>query len=270
MMIESQENKLEKTVRSVFDPLSVLLSIGLIVLVLLAVTGSHSSQELSSAILFSDLRSFFFVIGGTIGCLLFQFDLISLLKTFTLILQSLFTQPAKQTQKYIAELDEVIISGDSVYTLREGKEINGDLLNDIVHMLSSKLFYDEIENLVANNIAARFIARKTAVALLNKGAKIAPALGLLGTVIGLIDVLQSLDEPSKIGPAMSLALMTTAFGSIFGSFFFTPMAGRIEQHNILFLEANKLLMNRVKILIQREERFINPAISNKKLSHNDD
>ncbi len=269
-MIEPLQNKLEKTFRSVFDPVSVLLSIGLIVLVLLAVAGSHSDQELSSAILFSDMRSFFFVIGGTVGCLLFQFDLTSLLKTFAFIFKSLFTQPARQTQNYIAELDELIIKGDSIFTLREGKEINGDLLNDIVHMLGNKLFYDEIETLVANNISARFIARKTAVALLSKGAKIAPALGLLGTVIGLIDVLQSLDEPSKIGPAMSLALMTTAFGSIFGSFFFTPMAGRIEQHNTLFLETNKLLMSRVKVLIQREERFINPAISNKKLSKHDD
>ena len=269
-MIEPLENKVEKTLRPIFEPVSVILSIGLILFVLVAVVGSHQEQALNSAILFKDLRSFFFVVGGTLGCLLFQFDLTSLLKTFSLIVQSLFVQPARATHKYIAELDEAIIAGTSLFKLREGKEINGDLLNDIVHMAGKKLFYDEIETLVVNNIAARFIARKTAVTLLNKGAKIAPALGLLGTVIGLIDVLQSLEDPAKIGPAMSLALMTTAFGSIFGSFFFTPMAGRIEHHNAVFLEANKLLMNRVKVLIQREERFINPAITNKKIDKNHD
>jgi len=250
-MIEPAEKKFSKSLRPILDPLSVAISIALIFGVLIAVIGLQKQGELSSAPLFSDLRSFFFVIGGTFGCLLFQFDFLSVLKTFSLALKSLFVNPMRGTNKIIEELDEAIISGNSIFKLREGKEINGELLNDVVHMLKKKLFYEEIETLVANSISTQFIARKSAVALLNKGAKIAPALGLLGTVIGLIDVLQSLDDPSKIGPAMSLALMTTAFGSIFGSFFFTPLAGRLEHHNMLFLESNKLLMNRVEVLIQR-------------------
>ena len=110
-----------------------------------------------------------------------------------------------------------------------------------------------------------FLLRKAAVSLLNKGAKIAPALGLLGTVIGLIEVLQSLEDPTKIGPAMSLALMTTAFGSVLGSLVFTPLAGRLEHHNTLYVETHKLLMNRVSVLMRREERRLNPVVMNKKL-----
>lgn len=267
-MIELKENKYLTSSKRFFDPISVFFSIGLLVGVLMVVVGTHEESELSGALLFSDYRSFFFVIGGTFGCLLFQFDITTLIQTFTLSIRSFVRNPVKKINTLIDELDEAIIKGTSIINLRDGNEITGELLNDIVHMVKEKLFYEEIEALVTNKISTAFLARKSAVALLNKGTKIAPALGLLGTVIGLIGVLQTLDDPSKIGPAMSLALMTTAFGSILGSFVFTPLAGRLEHHNSLFLETHKLLMNRVNVLLQREERRINPATVNKKL--NDD
>lgn len=255
--------------RRIFDPLSAVFSMGLIVAVLLAIISSGGKDALQSPLLFNDLRSFFFVVGGTFGCLLFQFDVITLLKTFGLTLQSFVTSPDHRVNRIIDELDEAIITGASIKTLRSGREVNGELLNDIVHMVHGKLFYDEIEALVSSKVASQYLQRKAAVSLLNKGTKIAPALGLLGTVIGLIEVLQSLEDPSKIGPAMSLALMTTAFGSILGSFVFTPLAGRLEHHNMLFLEGHKLLLNRVCVLVQREERMINPAVVNKKLESSD-
>lgn len=251
--------------KRIFDPISVFVSIALIVGVLVAVIGTGANKELNNPLLFSDFRSFFFVIGGTFGCLLFQFDFMTLVQTFILSLKSFIANPVKDTSKFIEELDEAIITGSSILNLREGNEITGELLNDIVHMVKEKLFYEEIDSLIANKIATAFLTRKSAVDLLNKGTKIAPALGLLGTVIGLIEVLQSLEDPSKIGPAMSLALMTTAFGSILGSFVFTPLAGRLEHQNQLYLETHKLLMNRVNVLLQREERRINPAAVNKKL-----
>ncbi len=164
------------------------------------------------------------------------------------------------------ELDETIIKGSSITEMREANEITGELLNDIIYMLKQKLFFEEIEDFVSTRISSVFLVRKVAVSLLNKGAKVAPALGLLGTVIGLIEVLQSLEDPSKIGPAMSLALMTTAFGSVLGSLVFTPLAGRLEHHNSMYVETHKLLMNRISVLIRREDRQIDSLKMNKKLN----
>jgi chemotaxis protein MotA len=182
-----------------------------------------------------------------------------------MVLRSFITNPIKHLNPAIAELDEAIITGGTILDLRDGDEIAGELLNDIIYMVKQKLFYEEIEDFVSNRVASVFMVRKVAVSLLNKGAKIAPALGLLGTVIGLIEVLQSLEDPTKIGPAMSLALMTTAFGSVLGSLVFTPLAGRLEHQNTLFLETNKLLMNRVSVLIKREDRQLNSMAMNKQL-----
>jgi chemotaxis protein MotA len=250
-----------------FDPISVFFSIGLLAAVLFNVVGldGRAGTGSNQLILFNDFRSFFFVVGGTVGILLFQFDLGTFLHAFLLAVRSFFANPVKYLNPVIEELDEAIIKAGSILDLREGKEITGELLNDITYMIKQKLFYEEIEDFVSNRVATRFLPRKIAVALLNKGARIAPSLGLLGTVIGLVEVLQSLEDPARIGPAMSLALMTTAFGSVLGSLVFTPLAGRLEHHNSIYVETHKLLMNRVSVLMRREDRLLDATKMNKKL-----
>ncbi len=253
-----------------FDPITLIFSIGLLTAVLISAIGINAvpGTDSSGVFLFNDFRSFFFVVGGTLGVLLFQFDLETFFSTLLLVLRSFIASPAKSIHQLMEELDETIIKGSSILGLRDGKEISGDLLNDIIYMINEKLFYEEIEDFVTTRIASVFLVRKVAVSLLNKGAKVAPALGLLGTVIGLIEVLQSLEDPSKIGPAMSLALMTTAFGSVLGSLVFTPLAGRLEHHNSMYVETHKLLMNRISVLIRREDRQLDSVKMNKKLDMN--
>jgi len=253
-----------------FDPITLVFSVSLLAAVLISALGIDTGLGVGSGntFLFKDFRSFFFVVGGTLGILLFQFDLETFINTFLLVIRSFIASPTKQITKIMDELDETIIKGSGLLEMREANEITGELLNDIIYMIKEKLFYEEIEDFVSTRIASAFLVRKVAVSLLNKGAKVAPALGLLGTVIGLIEVLQSLEDPSKIGPAMSLALMTTAFGSVLGSLVFTPLAGRLEHHNSMYIETHKLLMNRVSVLIRREDRQMNSVKMNKKLDIN--
>lgn len=264
-----QDKKYLSISKKRFDPITVFFSVGLLVAVLISAIGLDAGLGIGAGsgntILFNDFRSFFFVVGGTIGILLFQYDLETFFHTFVLVVRSFLSNPVKHLNPLIAELDETIIKGSSILDMRDGNEITGELLNDIVHMRKEKLFYEEIEDFVTNRIASLFLVRKVSASLLNKGAKVAPALGLLGTVIGLIEVLQSLEDPTRIGPAMSLALMTTAFGSVLGSLVFTPLAGRLEHHNSVYVETHKLLMNRVSVLLQREERQLDSVIMNKKM-----
>lgn len=264
-----REKKYLSTSKKRFDPITVFFSVALLTAVLISAIGIDTGLGIGigsgNTILFNDFRSFFFVVGGTFGILLFQFDLETFFHTFLLVVRSFVANPVKYLNPAIAELDEVIIKGSSIFDIRDGKEITGELLNDIIYMMKEKLFYEEIEDFVSNRVASIFMVRKIAVALLNKGSKIAPSLGLLGTVIGLIEVLQSLEDPTKIGPAMSLALMTTAFGSVLGSLVFTPLAGRLEHHNSIYVESHKLLMNRVSVLVKREERQLDSVKMNRQL-----
>ena len=55
-----------------------------------------------------------------------------------------------------------------------------------------------------------------------------PAFGMVGTLIGLIQMLQKLDDPSQIGAGMAVALVTTLYGMIFANLFYIPLAGKLE------------------------------------------
>jgi chemotaxis protein MotA len=56
----------------------------------------------------------------------------------------------------------------------------------------------------------------------------APALGMIGTLIGLVQMLQSMEDPSTIGPAMAVALLTTFYGSIMANIICMPIAGKLR------------------------------------------
>jgi chemotaxis protein MotA len=55
-----------------------------------------------------------------------------------------------------------------------------------------------------------------------------PAFGMIGTLIGLVQMLQQLSDPSQIGAGMAVALLTTFYGAIFANLFFLPMSGKLE------------------------------------------
>ncbi len=56
----------------------------------------------------------------------------------------------------------------------------------------------------------------------------APAMGMIGTLIGLVQMLQNMDDPSTIGPAMAVALLTTFYGSVMANIICMPIAGKLR------------------------------------------
>lgn len=96
------------------------------------------------------------------------------------------------------------------------------LLGDgIEESMVERLLEEEVHSsLQRHHISARFFAR---------AAEIAPAMGLIGTLVGLVQMLGSLENPAAIGPAMGVALLTTLYGAILANMVFSPVAAKIER-----------------------------------------
>ena len=62
-------------------------------------------------------------------------------------------------------------------------------------------------------------------------ADVAPAMGMIGTLIGLVAMLANMDDPKAIGPAMSVALLTTLYGAFAANFLFLPFADKLKGKN---------------------------------------
>lgn len=75
-----------------------------------------------------------------------------------------------------------------------------------------------------------YLSRKEAeIGILNTLARLAPAFGFVGTIIGLISVLNHMGNPGEIGHGMSLALLTTFYGLVFSNLVFQPLAGKLTE-----------------------------------------
>lgn len=88
---------------------------------------------------------------------------------------------------------------------------------------------DEVEGLVEGAIASARAERLRTAAVLRRAAEVAPAMGLIGTLVGLVQMLGSLSDPSGIGPAMAVALLTTFYGAVLGTAVLAPLATRMER-----------------------------------------
>lgn len=84
---------------------------------------------------------------------------------------------------------------------------------------------NEIDSLVARHYATQDVFKKMAA--------YAPAFGMLGTLIGLIQMLSELNNPESIGPAMAVALLTTFYGSLLATMVFLPIAGKLKARTLL-------------------------------------
>ena len=245
-----KEKKYLVTTRKRFDPIALILASAGLIYVIVTVLGVNITKHLF------DFRSLLIVLGGTAAITLFQFDFSTFLTSFITIIKSLLGGPEKKVIATSRQLDDAIINGLTLNDIREGKELTGELLNDVLYMKNRGLLFEEIDEFITSKITEGFFKRTLCVDLLEKAATISPALGLFGTVLGLIGVLKNLSSPDQIGPNMSLALMTTAYGAGLSYLILTPLSGRIEHHNDVFKESYKQILSKIGILLSREERTI--------------
>ena len=69
-----------------------------------------------------------------------------------------------------------------------------------------------------------------------------PAFGMIGTLIGLVKMLQNLSDPSSLGGSMAVALLTTFYGALMANLFCIPLKGKLEQRTAEEVELKRMLL----------------------------
>ncbi|MDE1147583.1 MAG: MotA/TolQ/ExbB proton channel family protein [Azospirillaceae bacterium] len=89
---------------------------------------------------------------------------------------------------------------------------------------------EDVERILRTEIEAQQARSRHAAAVLRRASEVAPAMGLIGTLVGLVQMLGNLQDPAAIGPAMAIALLTTFYGALFGNMALAPLAGKLERN----------------------------------------
>ncbi|MBN1930961.1 MAG: MotA/TolQ/ExbB proton channel family protein [Desulfobacterales bacterium] len=96
----------------------------------------------------------------------------------------------------------------------------------------------EIHNTLEKELELYFTNKQSQKNVLSTMAKVAPVFGFVGTIIGLINVLNQIGEPSQLGQGMSIALLTTLYGLLLSNFIFSPLAKKLSEYT----QADALLL----------------------------
>ena len=180
--------------------------------------------------IFIDAPSIAIVFGGTAGVILINFPLADVIGTVGIIKKTVLIKEP-DTNKMIVQLMEFankarkegILSLQGSIDSVEDKflvkalqmAVDGQEPADLKAMLNTEIDY--ISSRHANG----------ADILYTLGA-ISPAMGMVGTLIGLVQMLQNMSDPASIGPAMAVALLTTFYGAVMANIIFIPMSGKLE------------------------------------------
>lgn len=117
-------------------------------------------------------------------------------------------------------LQNTISSGGMNRFLRKGLE-----------MVIDGVEPDAAERILKQEVSAAADRHGRGASIFRKSAEIAPAMGLVGTLIGLIQMLGHLDKPEEIGPSMAVALLTTLYGAMLAYVIFMPLASKLERNS---------------------------------------
>jgi chemotaxis protein MotA len=90
---------------------------------------------------------------------------------------------------------------------------------------------DDIDNVLGQEVDALVDRPRRAASIMKRASDIAPAMGLIGTLVGLVQMLAQLDNPSSIGPAMAVALLTTFYGALMGTIVLSPLSAKLERNS---------------------------------------
>ncbi len=151
---------------------------------------------------------------------------------------------------------------------REMEEIDDRFLQLGVQMLVDGADEDVVRETLEIELAATDERHRTAIGFFKQLGGYAPTFGMVGTVIGLINMLGNLEDPGQLGRGMALALLTTLYGVLIANLLFNPIAARMERLNaaemaVLDVALDGLLTIRrgasPRGIIERLEAYLPPS-----------
>jgi chemotaxis protein MotA len=180
-----------------------------------------------------DVPSALIVIGGSIGALLVSFRL-ETMKQFTKIFMIAIKPPQEDKGELIKKLVEFATSArrDGILSLEAAaNQEENAFLKKGLSMAVDGNEPDAIRELLEIEMEQTSTRHKVHASIFDQWAGLAGAMGMIGTLIGLVAMLLNMADPSAIGPSMAVALLTTMYGAMIGNIFGTPIANILNIRN---------------------------------------
>jgi chemotaxis protein MotA len=180
--------------------------------------------------LFYNAPSIMIVVGGSLGVTIANFsmdELKSMVKVFMKVFLYKSSTPPKEIERVVSYAN--LARKEGLLALESKlQEVDDAFFSKGIQLVIDGFGADTVRDIMQLEADWQRQRHSMGKKMLDQMAAYAPAFGMIGTLVGLVQMLVSLDDPSKLGAGMSTALITTLYGALIANMCFLPLSGKLE------------------------------------------
>ncbi len=192
---------------------------------------------------FVDVPAILIVVGGTFLVTTVSFTLDEVARAQRVMLRAVFyhaESPWNAALRILQLADIARQNGPFALEEELGASYHSRFLTQAVALVVDGFPAEEIDNILGRERHATAERHLRSAGVLRRAGEVAPAMGLIGTLVGLVQMLGNLQDPASIGPAMAVALLTTFYGAVLANMVFHPLATKLERNSEVEAMVNQI------------------------------
>jgi len=180
-----------------------------------------------SAITFVNVPSMLVVVGGTIGAVMMKFTLAQFLGAFKVAMKAFVHKLDKPEDLIEFTVDMANEARKGGLLALEGKETDNEFLSKGIQLMLDGHEPEVVRQTLMTEMRFTLERHELGKKIFKAIGETAPAMGMIGTLIGLVQMLSNMNDPKSIGPSMAVALLTTLYGAVIANIFALPIAEKL-------------------------------------------
>jgi len=212
---------------------------------------------------FINIPSMLTVIGGTLCATMINYPLQDVIRSIKIVQKAFFAKTLTYPEIIANFVDYASRARKEGILALEANlpEIQDDFLKKGLQLTIDGLEPQSITDILETEISFIEDRHELGAEMFQSMGMFAPAFGMIGTLIGLVSMLQAMDDPSTIGPSMAVALITTFYGAVLANVLFLPISGKLKIRSKEETLVKEMILNGIIAL----SRGDNPRIIEQKL-----
>ncbi len=245
--------------------------IGLVLCAIVVVFGMVWGEGIGALSSFFDPASILITFGGAICCVLIMApnlkEFLNYLRSFGLILK-VEKSNEEDTIRQIITLSNVARKEGLLALEEASNTIDDGFLKKGVLLIVDGTDPELVRSILETELSCIEDRHSSVVGFWDALAAMGPAWGMIGTLIGLINMLQKMDDPKAIGPAMAVALVTTFYGAVLANWICIPISTKLKSKNANEVMVKELMVEGLlsiqagenpRVIEEKLKSFLSPA-----------
>lgn len=201
---------------------------------------------------FIDTQSIFIVFGGTFFAVMYANPLPVFLGSFGAMAKA-FMPPVKKLDETVEKMVELagMARKDGMMAL-EGQPVPDKFFEKGIQLLVDGADEQKLVKQLNSEIASMRSRHEANQNVVQGWVDVAPAMGMIGTLIGLVLMLGNMGDPKSIGPAMAIALLTTLYGAFVANVLFAPIKSKLEYYTAYEVVYRQIIMEGLRGIARSE------------------